>query len=341
MKLISFAVPSYNSQNYLKKCIESLLVGGEDVEIIIVNDGSTDNTGDIADEYRRRYPGIIRVVHKDNGGHGSGINVGLQVASGLYYKVVDSDDWLDSKNLLKFITDMKERLASNSLPDLYITNFIYDHAADNQNHVSEYTKKIPVGKICGWNEVKSLHFSHMLLMHSLFYRRKILLQSGVVLPEHTFYVDNIFAYKPLPFVKTLCYLDLDLYHYFIGRADQSVNINNFVGRYEQQISVMNIMLTAYRLEEIKRLPKGLSRYMWHSLQAIMMITIFFASADYSPARKKHLKKLWDDLKKQDRALYRRMKYWSYSTFVNFLPWRLRGFVLKKGYFILCKKIKFG
>lgn len=101
-KLISFAVPSYNSQAYLNKCIDSLLVGGDDVEIIIVNDGSKDNTAAIADEYAAKYPDIVKAVHKPNGGHGSGVNAGLKIATGIYYKVVDSDDWLIPKRLKNY-----------------------------------------------------------------------------------------------------------------------------------------------------------------------------------------------------------------------------------------------
>ena len=103
MKLISFVVPCYNSQAYMKKCVDSLLVAGEDAEIIIVNDGSTDITLKIAKTYRANFPSIVRVIDKPNGGHGSGVNAGLKVAEGLYFKVVDSDDWLDKAALLKLI----------------------------------------------------------------------------------------------------------------------------------------------------------------------------------------------------------------------------------------------
>ena len=96
MKYITFAVPCYNSQDYMRRCVDSLLAGGRDVEIILINDGSSDDTGQIADEYQLRYPDIVRAVHKLNGGHGSGVNKGLELARGLYYKVVDSDDWLDA-----------------------------------------------------------------------------------------------------------------------------------------------------------------------------------------------------------------------------------------------------
>ena len=94
MKLLSIAIPSYNSEGYLANCIESLLPGGEDVEILIINDGSTDATAAIADEYAAKYPTIVKAVHKENGGHGSAVNMGIDKATGLYFKVVDSDDWV-------------------------------------------------------------------------------------------------------------------------------------------------------------------------------------------------------------------------------------------------------
>ena len=96
MKLISFAVPCYNSAEYMKNCIESLLVGGDEVEIIIVDDGSTDDTGSIADMYLEKFPNIVKVIHQKNSGHGEGVNQGIMNASGVFYKVVDSDDWLDA-----------------------------------------------------------------------------------------------------------------------------------------------------------------------------------------------------------------------------------------------------
>ena len=94
MKLLTFTVPCYNSQDYMRRCVDSLLIGGEDVEIIIVDDGSSDDTGAIADAYAEKYPSIVRAIHQENGGHGAGLNAGLNHATGLYFKVVDSDDWV-------------------------------------------------------------------------------------------------------------------------------------------------------------------------------------------------------------------------------------------------------
>ena len=96
MKLITFTVPCYNSAAYMDHCIETLLTAGEDAEIILVDDGSKDDTGKIADAYAEKYPTIVRVIHQENGGHGEGVNQGIRNATGVYFKVVDSDDWLDT-----------------------------------------------------------------------------------------------------------------------------------------------------------------------------------------------------------------------------------------------------
>ncbi|NCD03901.1 MAG: glycosyltransferase family 2 protein, partial [Clostridia bacterium] len=124
MKILSFGVPCYNSEEYMKKCIDSLLVGGEDVEIIIVDDGSKDNTAAIADEYAAAYPDIIKVVHQENGGHGEAVNAGLRNATGIYYKVVDSDDWLDEDGLHKVIEVLKSFVEDKKRVDLMICNYV-------------------------------------------------------------------------------------------------------------------------------------------------------------------------------------------------------------------------
>src|SRR5574344_130348 len=142
MKLISFAVASYNSASYMRKCIESLLLGKDEVEIIIVDDGSKDETGKIADDYQAHYPDIVKVVHQENGGHGEGLNSSMKVATGLYFKVVDSDDWVNYealKNLLDFIR------ADKDLPYLFITDYDYYCGYEKVVRQMRYKKCFPVG----------------------------------------------------------------------------------------------------------------------------------------------------------------------------------------------------
>lgn len=136
MKDITFTVPCYNSEDYMERCIDSLLSGDECVEIIIVDDGSTDGTGEIADNYARNYPEIVRVVHQENGGHGAGVNAGLALAEGRYFKVVDSDDWLDEGELKKLIRRIRQWEKNGTEVDLIICNYIYDHFYENKTNVN-------------------------------------------------------------------------------------------------------------------------------------------------------------------------------------------------------------
>ena len=138
MKLLSVAIPSYNSEAYMRKCIDSLLAGGEDVEILIVNDGSTDRTGVIADEYAARYPSIVKAIHKENGGHGSAVNAGLAQAAGLYFKVVDSDDWVKESAYFKILETLKDITTGDSSLDMLISNFVYEKEGEKKHKVMKY-----------------------------------------------------------------------------------------------------------------------------------------------------------------------------------------------------------
>ena len=341
MKLITFAVPCYNSQDYLRTCLDSLVVGGTETEIVIVNDGSTDNTITIANEYIEKYPDIVRVVSKINGGHGSAVNEGLKHATGLFYKVVDSDDWLDEKALHKLIDTIRKHHEENTLADLYICNFIYDKALENKSYIRSFKKHFKNETFMSWKDVGRFSRSQVLLMHSLIYRTESLIKSNTLLPLHTFYVDNLFAYKPLPYMKQVYYMDIDLYHYFIGREDQSVNIKVFTQRYDQQIRVMKEMLNAYSYDEISKFERGLRQYMLHCLGAIMIVTIMFTVAKDDNNRRESLRQLWDFIKTKDMKLHRFLRFRSLTVLVNCLPWRLRGQVMVFGYKVLRKRIKLG
>ena len=340
-KLITFAVPSYNSAAYMQRCIDTLLAAGEEAEIIIVNDGSKDRTGEIADDYARRYPTIVRAVHKENGGHGSGVNKGLELATGLYYKVVDSDDWLDEAALKKLMDTLRAHVAEGVEADMYIVNFIYDHVSDGTQYVTEYSKKLPVERFFGWNEMKPFRLWKVFMMHSLIHKTEALRRCGIRLPEHTFYVDNIYVYQPLPYMEKLYYLNVDLYHYFIGRSDQSVSIDNMVKRYDQQIRVMRQMLAAYSTEDLKKMPKGLRKHQYHDLMAILMNTVFFSTAKDSPERREAYNGMWKELKERDKKLYRKLKYRTLYVLLAFLPWKLKGWVTTMSYKFLCKHVKLG
>ena len=245
MKLITFTVPCYNSAAYMEHCIETLLPAGDEAEIILVDDGSTDGTGAIVDRYAAQYPNIVRAIHQQNGGHGEGVNQGMINARGMYFKVVDSDDWLDVDALGQLMALIRETAKSEEPIDLILTNYVYEHAEDNTHRVVRYRNVLPVGRVFTWEDMGRFSATQFMIMHATVYRTDVLRRSKLSLPKHTFYVDNVFVYQPLPNVKRLYYLDADMYRYFIGRADQSVSEENMIRRIDQQILVTKIMADAH------------------------------------------------------------------------------------------------
>lgn len=276
MKLLSFIVPCYNSAEYMEKCINSLIVAGEDAEVIIVNDGSTkDNTKDIAERYQNEYPNICKAINKENGGHGDAVNVGLKSASGRYFKVVDSDDWVDESALKKVIKTLKGFEEKGQFPEAVIVNYVYEHAKDNTQRVVNFRKKFPIEKAFSFEESKRFDVGQFIAMHNVIYLTDMLKTINLTLPKHTFYVDNIFVYTPLPFVKKFYYLDVDFYRYFVGREGQSVQEDIQMQRIDQHIKVTKMMIDKYDLSTIKETNKKLYNYMRDSLLIMVVITSIF------------------------------------------------------------------
>lgn len=305
MKLLSIAIPCYNSQDYMEKCIQTLLVGGDDVEIIIVDDGSKDATPEIADKYQKRFPNIVRAIHKENGGHGSAVNAGIANATGMFFKVVDSDDWVDESVFLQVLDRLRELALGDDIIDLFIANFVYDKDGAKHKKVMKYTSMFPVEKVFGWSDVKLITKGHYLLMHSVIYRTQVLRKCELQLPEHTFYVDNIYVYHPLPYVKKMYYMDVDLYHYYIGRDDQSVNESVMIGRIDQQLKVNRIMIEDYDLWKISN--KKLRRYMFNYLEIITVVSTVLLLRSGTEENLEKKRTLWKYIKNYDLRLFHRLR----------------------------------
>lgn len=291
----------------MEKCIKSILPAGEDVEILIVDDGSQkDRTPQIADSYAARYPGIVKAVHQENGGHGEAVNTGLRNATGLYYKVVDSDDWVNTKGLVKIVQRMKQ-LEEQGGVDLLLANFVYDKVGAKHKKLMRFTNVFPQDEVFEWDAMKHMHQTQYILMHNIFYRTQMLKDCGLELPKHTFYVDNIFAFRPLAYVKKLYYMDVNLYHYFIGREDQSVNEKVMIGRIDQQIRVNKIMIDVMAAEDFSDKSSKLKKYMTIYLTKIMTVTsimLILAGTEEALEKKKDV---WDYLKEKDPALYKSIR----------------------------------
>ncbi|MCI5501524.1 MAG: glycosyltransferase [Lachnospiraceae bacterium] len=301
MKLLSVTIPCYNSQEYMEHAIESALVGGDDIEILIVDDGSKDNTLEIAQKYEKQYPNIVRAIHKENGGHGSAVNTGIANAKGLYFKVLDSDDWFDKESLLKVINFLRDIVTNSISLDMLICNYVYEKPSAHKRKVINYFGAIPKDKFISWNDVKHFRMSQNLLMHSIIYKTKLLRDCNLKLPEHTFYVDNIYAYTPLPYVKKMYYLNVDLYRYFIGRDDQSVNEAVMTKRIDQQIKVTKLMIDSCNLNSIKN--RKLRNYMTKYLAMMMIVSSALLVNEGSPESLSKRKELWHYLKNKSKKTY--------------------------------------
>ena len=318
MKYITFAIPCYNSAAYMKHAVDSILVAGEDVEIIIVNDGSKDNTLEIAHQLEGYYPNIIKVVDQENGGHGSAVNAGLAHATGKYFKVVDSDDWVDAEALTCILDTIKNFEAQDQEIDMFISNYVYEKVDEHKQKVVKYTNVLPQEKVFTWNEVGRFHVDQYILMHSVIYRTDLLKLCQLTLPKHTFYVDNIFVYYPLPHVRDMYYLDVDFYRYFIGRSDQSVNEKNMIARVDQQVFVTKMMIDMYDMKRV--MPRRLRDYMVNYLAIMMTVSsiILIRSKNKENLQKKQ--ELWTYLRKKDLKVFMKIRYGILGQTMN-LPGR--------------------
>lgn len=249
-------------------CIESLITGGEQVEILIINDGSSDNTAQIAACFQQQYPTIIRAINQENKGHGGAVNTGMANAQGKYFKVVDSDDWVDVRAYLKVLEHLK-RLEEEEV-DVFITNFVYEKEGASRKQIMRYTSAFPENRIFTWEEAKVLRRGKYMMMHSLIYRLELLKESQLQLPEHTFYVDNLFVFIPLQYSRKLYYLNVDFYRYLIGREDQSVNEQVMIKRIDQQLKVNRLLMESFHDEW--NLPSVLKNYLLNHLEITTVIS---------------------------------------------------------------------
>ena len=301
MKTLSIAVPVYNTEKYLRRCLDSILVDEilDEIEVIVVNDGSKDNSVEIMKEYKDKFPASIIMIDKENGGHGSTINAALEVATGKYFKVLDSDDWLDSYNFIELVKELKR--------------------VDEDVIVSPYTEEYTYNGFCvpyKYNMVKfntTIYFDKLKIkdpaqyyfpMASATYKLKILKQCNLKLFEKTFYVDMQYNIMPIPFIKTIRFTNKSIYRYFIGRPTQSMSQENLTRNYLQHQKVLTFLIEYYiKYENDISEPKR--KYM--EFMAVSMFYTFFNIVCVQMKNKKlsykTIKKFNEFLKEKSQTLY--------------------------------------
>lgn len=303
MKLLTVTVPSYNSQDYLENCVESLLPGGDRVEIIIINDGSRDRTGEIADRYAAMYPGIVKAVHQENGGHGEGINQGLRHATGTYFKVVDSDDRM-SGDFVEFL-DHLEALEAQGGADLVVTNYYYVHSDGKGDRSINYSNVLPENRIFNWGDTRRFRVHQMLTIHSCTFRTETMRAHFVDLPRHTFYEDNLMVCQNLPHVVRLSYFNRDLYLYTIGREGQSVQKAVMMKRYTHQVLATELCFKSFHFDDITE--PMLKKYLKHELFMMFGISILYTRMNKTGECDAALDKMWESCAEFDKKWARHFR----------------------------------
>ena len=215
-KILTISVAAYNIEKTICKCIDSVLDSDckDDIEILIIDDGSSDGTADIAGEYEKKYPDTIRLICKENGGHGSTINTGIKEAKGSYFRPLDGDDWLKTDNIDNFVSRLKKESS-----DIILCNY-ESHYGEGCVKVTDYTGLKDNEKYCFDEIVKYVDWMNY---HSLTYKTDILKKNNINIDEHCFYVDTELISFPIPFVDNISYYDMELYCYRRDDESQSVS----------------------------------------------------------------------------------------------------------------------
>lgn len=304
--ILTVVIPAYNSEAYLARAVNSVLAcGHSDIETVIVDDGSRDGTAAMADEFEASHPGVVVAVHQENKGHGGAVNTGIRKARGHYLKVLDSDDWFDGQALESLAATLREARRGDEIIDLVITNYVYEKEGARRKKVMQYRGILPRNKTVHWDRVGRFSLGRYLMMHSLAYRTQVLRDSGLTLPEHTFYVDHLFVSVPLPFVQTIRYLDVNLYRYYIGRSDQSVNEKVMIRRIDQQLKVNRLLID--QLATVQTKSKKQYGCLVHHTEIVTVISsvLFIVSGGRENLKRKE--ELWEYIRSRSPALYHKLR----------------------------------
>lgn len=329
-KLLTVVIPTYNTERFLKQCLDSMLQvpSAGRTELLVVDDGSRDRSGEIAEEYAAKYPDIVRVIHKENGGHGSAINTGITLATGKYFKVVDSDDRVDSREYEAYLEKLE-----NLECDVVATTFTCVWYADGeteelqsrivkeQKRRIEGAKRFPENTVLPFETVADrLH----VRMHEWTIRTEILKKNGIVLSEHSFYVDMQYILFPIPRVKTICILPENVYRYRLGEAGQSVSIKNMQKNREQHRNVLRSLVAFYKEREqqgdseavLDYLAKGIAKMQADGIQTVLSLPVGKAAKTELLVQEGFLKQecpaAYQKNQKKSITLLRRSRYLLYS-----------------------------
>ncbi len=250
-KILTVSIAAYNVEKFVSKAVDSIVLSNalNDIEILIENDGSTDNTKAIGELYQKKYPESVKLINKKNGGYGSTINCSIKEASGKYFKQLDGDDWFETENLVDYINLLKKTDA-----DWVITPFSMYYEDTKLTKNMDLTSYIDEG----FYDVNNIEFKEYVNMHSSTFRTQLLKGMPYKIRENCFYTDLEYLLYPLKFVKNVYISKIPIYVYRFGREGQSVSIEGICKHYKEHEMVLYDLINYYNtLENISSNVKDL------------------------------------------------------------------------------------
>ena len=250
-KTLSISIAAYNVEEFLKNTLDSLVAPEimDDIEVLIIDDGSKDNTAAIGKEFVDKYPNSFKVISKPNGGYGSTINAAIDAATGQYFKTLDGDDWYDTENLVRFVKDLK-----NMSADLILTPFTMVYEGTGEKQVISMERKYQEKNITFEQLPEALYSK--IKMHSVTYKTSILKENNIRIGEHCFYTDIEYISFPIVYVNDVNFLDYSIYQYRIGLEGQSVSDEGFRKHYKDHLRVVDRILEFYTINKENGLSKN-------------------------------------------------------------------------------------
>jgi glycosyltransferase involved in cell wall biosynthesis len=300
MKIVSVAISTYNMEKYLSRCLDSLLINEilDDIEIIVINDGSTDQSLTIAESYKSKYPNTVILIDKPNGHYGSCINAALKIASGKYFRILDADDRFDSYAFIQYVAKLKDICV-----DMVCTNYSMEYP--DGKSINSFSKKNTVNS----EKEYDIQFlpKRMMAMHSLTYRTQLLKDIHFLMTEGIYYTDTEYVFYPIEHVKSFIYFDIILYKYSLGIDGQSVSTNSVLKNKEHLYMIACKMLDHLDIttkensnhiivNELQISP--LRSILWNYYLAILVF-----SSSISDEDKNKIKNLDTRIKKLNHKLY--------------------------------------
>lgn len=336
--LVTFVMPCYNSAAFMGRGIESLVTvveeSGYPCEILLINDGSSDDTSAIAHRFADAHSQIV-AIDQENSNWGGVVNHGIELAKGMYFKVLDSDDYFDKRALRRTLDTLALAVEADKAPDLLITNYVYDHLGSKSQRVMQYRKFFPTGRVFVWDEMGRPGQDKFIMIHAAWYKTSLLRESGVHLPTGVSYMDSMLLLHPMPFVKTLLYLDVAPYHYIIGREGQSVEIDVVKKHIDEQIMATRLAIDDIDYAPLYESEPNCAMLMTGYVSCMMSVSTLHLFMIDTPDSIRKNDELWAYLIEKNPTLYKNVKK-SWAGRAN-RKTRL-GRLLARGGHIIGKKI---